>query len=40
MIRTWLKLKAKHDDGNTEITANSPLWNNNDVQYKQKKMYT
>ena len=37
MIRTWLKLKAKHDDGNTEITANSPLWNNNDVQYKKKK---
>ena len=40
MIRTWLMLKTKHDDGNTEITANSLLWNNNDVQYKQKKMYT
>ena len=39
MLHTWVKLKAKHDDDNTDITPNSPLWNNSNLQYKQKNLH-
>jgi len=39
MLHTWLKLKAKHDDDHKDITPNSPLWNNSNLQYKQKNLH-
>ena len=33
-----LKLKARHDDDNTDVTPNSPLWNNSNLQDKQNNL--
>ena len=38
MLHAWFTLKAKHDDENININPNSPFWNNNNLQYKQKKI--